>query len=171
MIRIIYLTLCFSLFAISANANEYYVGIDHTQIRSDFAGVDAKPTAVTFKLAAELYNRTFLELQTDLSQSDDELLGVSIDASKTQAALIRFRTPNFDSFSYDLALGYAKTELNFTGNAQVYDGIEEFSGFAWGGRISYDLPYNMRLSADYLSRYNQDNLKLDSWSVGFSYHF
>ena len=171
MIRIISLALFLSVFATKVNANEYYVGVDHTQVRTDFAGVDAKPTAVTFKFAAELYNRTFLELQTDISQSEDELLGVSIDASSTKAALIRFRTPNFDKFSYDLALGYAKTELNFTGNPQIYNGKEEFSGFAWGGRINYDLPYNMRLSADYLSRYNQDNLKIDSWSVGFSYHF
>ncbi|WP_462158671.1 outer membrane beta-barrel protein [Pseudoalteromonas sp. GB56] len=171
MSRIISLALWLCLFSGELAANEYYVGVDHAQLRTDFAGVEAKPTALIIKAGAELYNRTYLEVQTDISQSEDELLGVSIDASSAQSALIRFRTPQFGSFSYDLAFGYAKTELNFTGNAEVYDGKEKFTGFAWGGRLNYELPYNLRLNADYLSRYNKDNLKIDTWSVGLSYYF
>ncbi|KJZ00776.1 hypothetical protein FIU82_05190 [Pseudoalteromonas sp. THAF3] len=154
-----------------AHANEYYIGADYLQLSTDFDGNSASPTVNNIKLGAELYNGIFLELQGGVSSSDDDLLGVTTDIDQNYSAFFRFRSPNYDGFSVDLALGYARTEVLFSGKPSVYDGLEEFSGFAWGGRVNYDLPYNFRINADYQQRYNKDDILIDAWGVGLSYVF
>ncbi|MCG7543077.1 porin family protein [Pseudoalteromonas sp. MM17-2] len=150
---------------------DFYLGSDYqlmdlktvgTPGQADFSHINLRGGVFIFKQIA-------LEAQLGVYDNDDMVEGTTYELSANRALFVRLLTPRHRGFAFDLGLGYAHTEVDLT-NQALNQSISD-DGFAYSARIDYAVNPNWHIALDYTSRDLGNEVELDSYGLGVSYHF
>lgn len=155
------------------HANESYVGIDYFASRLDIANEESKPAMVNLRLGTELMRKIYIEGQYMVSSSDDDLYRLNMDFDESYGAYLRFESLAEGNLTTEISLGYASTDIATKGPEDTYTGTDTVVGFAWGIALNQRIQWveGLKLRAGYQSLYDKDDIKIDGFTLGFSYSF
>ncbi|GGF60072.1 porin family protein [Alteromonas lipolytica] len=163
-----------------ANASEpapqpldFYIGSDLQRVNLKINGADDDAGLINLSLRGGifLFEGIALEIQTGVTDSDDDLAGVPVELGANQAVFVRLQTPRREGFLFDLGLGFAHTELEATDPITGITETQKEDGFAWSARVDYRVNSNWHVNFDYTDRTNSNEITLNSYGLGVSYLF
>lgn len=113
-----------------------------------------------------------LELVLMSSISDDNLNQLVTDIPVASSLLYRFTATPRNSLHLDLILGYSRVEIE-TSYVQLPASTETFSGISYGIGLEEALKSmpQLKFKVDFIRLYRGDQLKINSFNVGFRYEF
>ncbi len=113
-----------------------------------------------------------LELVVMSSIRDDNLNQLVTDVPTAGSILYRFTTTPRSTLHLDLILGYSQVEVEYS-YAQGPASTEKFSGVSYGIGLEEALKNipQLKFKLDFIQLYRGDQLKINSFNVGFRYEF
>ncbi len=150
-----------------------FVGVDYMFSSVKLSGEDAKPKLAGLKAGFSLYEQISLEADYLQGTSTDDVVGLEFDVEDSKGLYLLFKSGDDTSFGVDVTLGYASTKLTVTGDENDYRSSEEYNGFSWGISFYDSFPAykNLQMKLGYKSLYDDNNIKIDGFTLGFNYYF
>ena len=153
-------------------ADSYYVGVDYMLTDIELSSENAKPKASKLRVGVSNNNMAF-EAQYLTSNNSDNIHRIEFDIEQSAAFYFVMQSGVVDGFGLDVSLGYAVTDMVFSGPEETINGKDQYKGFSWEIAIHQQIPYlqqaQVRLS--YQSLYKDSDLEITGISLGFTYQF
>lgn len=157
----------------AAQALEFVAGADLAWSPIDIAKADYHIGLLNLRLGARHASGFGLELDLSRGLTDDEASGVELEL-RGHGALHLTYTGAFDQRTLmTLALGYGVTELEGRTSDRDFPGRERFKGPAFAVRVEESLKSYpaLRICGSFYSLFNDDDIRIKSFSIGLQYHF
>ena len=113
-----------------------------------------------------------LELVVMSGVRDDNLNQLVTDVPAAGSILYRFTTTPRSTLHLDLILGYSQVEVEYS-YVQRPSSTEKFSGVSYGIGLEEALKSipQLKFKLDFIQLYRGDQLKINSFNLGFRYEF
>ncbi|WDE06714.1 outer membrane beta-barrel protein [Thalassomonas viridans] len=150
-----------------------FVGVDYMFSGVKVSGEDPKPKLAGLKAGISIYEQISLEANYLQGTSTGDVAGLEFDVEDSKGLYLLFKSGNDTSFGVDITLGYASTKLTVTGEESSFNSSEEYNGFSWGISFYDSFPSfeNLQMKIGYKSLYDDENIKIDGFTLGFNYYF
>ena len=155
----------------SVAAADVYMGLAGSLINIRTDSGSTRPVLVDLSLgyAMDVHK---LELVAMTGVSDDNLNQLVTDIPVAGSLLYRFTATPRNPLHLDLILGYSRVEIESS-----YPGVsasrETFSGISYGVGLEEALKSipQLKFKLDFIQLYRGDQLRINSFNVGFRYEF
>lgn len=167
------LSSAFPCFANSTFTDSTYVGVDYIFTDIKVSGEHAKPKMAGLKLGTSIYEGISVEAQYLQGTNTDNIHDLAFDLDNSKGLYLLIHSGIEKSFGVDVALGYASTKLTVTGNDSDHISSEDYKGFSWGISFYDSFPTykNLQMKIGYKSLYDDKNMKIAGFTLGFNYYF
>ncbi len=138
-------------------------------IRTDAGATSPILADISLGYAVDVHK---LELVVMSSISDDNLNQLTTDIPLASSLLYRFTATPRNTLHLDLILGYSRVEIE-SSYVQAPASTETFSGISYGLGLEEALKSipQLKFKVDFIQLYRGDQLKINSFNVGFRYAF
>ncbi len=148
-----------------------YMGLTTSlvSIRTDAGSTSPVLADISVGYAMDVHK---VELVFMTSVSDDNLNQLVTDIPLASSLLYRFTATPRNTLHLDLILGYSRVEIEST-YVQMPASTEAFSGVSYGIGLEEALKSipQLKFKVDFIQLYRGDQLKINSFNVGFRYAF
>lgn len=153
-------------------ADSVYTGIDYMLTDIELSGESAKPNSSKLRIGVSNNNMAF-EAQYLISNNTDNIYRMEFDIEKSVVLYFVMQSGIVDGFGLDASLGYAMTDIMFSGPEETLNGKEQYKGFSWEIAIHQQIPYLKQAQArlSYQSLYKDSDSEITGISLGFTYQF
>jgi len=150
------------------SAGPYYAGVDIMRTTVDVAGIDFKPIVPKARFGYAIKPKVMVEMQFSAS-GDDTNDNSTVTINDIKAAYVRLASNPSPSLRIHVLLGYAETNLQVSG-ANSVSGV--YGGFSGGILLDKMLwAKSTRVSLEYMSYYNNNNVSITAIGVGVKHNF
>ncbi len=165
-----YLLLLMVLSSSVANAGAYMgLAASLINIKTDNGSTSPVLADISLGYAMDVHK---LELVLMSGISDDNLNQLVTDVPFASSLLYRFTATPRSLLHLDLIIGYSQVEIE-SSYIQVPTVTEKFSGISYGVGLEEALKSipQLKFKVDFIQLYRGDQLKINSFNVGFRYEF
>lgn len=164
-------TIVFSLLSLAtsqANASPFYAGIDVMRTSVSVDSTNFVLMLPKVKVGYMFTPQVMLELQY-AGSGDDDKDNSNLEIDNISSAYLRLGSPASSQLRAYIVLGYTNTSLKLTGQNGINDNYDGFSG---GLILEYHVWTKSNfVTAEYNSFYNNDDVSISAFSVGYRYIF
>ncbi len=152
----------------TVNASPIYAEVDVMRTSVSVDSTDFVITLPKIKLGYMFTPQVMFELQYT-SGDDDEQDNSILKIKNISAAYLRLGSPPSTNLRAYIILGYADTSLELTGQNDITDNYDGFSG----GLVLEHSVWSKEsfVTAEYNAFYNNDDVTVSAFSLGFRYVF
>lgn len=166
--------LALGLATVSAQAAETYSGLNFSAVEYKEDGIEAaKPTAISFKLGAELNRNFAVEARLGAGMSSDfvKYRGVDVDVEVDSFYGIygKLRLPVTEAFTPYALVGYTHGEI--TARFRGFSYSESDSDASFGIGADFNLNKNTAINLEWARLFEGEGYEVKAISIGFSHKF